>query len=40
MMVNYVLTYLLQTKCLFLCLQDIESSFLWFRLASSGLDIM
>ena len=43
-LVNYVsvnlLTYLLQSKCFFLCLQNVASSFLWFRLASSGLDIM
>ena len=35
-----VLTHLLQSKCFFLCLQVVASSFLFFRLASSGLDIM
>ena len=44
MLVNYVsinlLTYLLPSKCFYLCLQDVASSFLRFILASSGLDIM
>ena len=32
---------LLQSKWVFfLCLQDIARSFLWFRLASAGVDIM
>ena len=32
--------YLLQSKCCFLCLELVASSFLWLRLADSGLDIM
>ena len=39
--VNYVsINFLLQSKWVLFCLQEVASSFLWFRLASSGLDIL